>query len=94
MGKFPQHSLATKRKRNANAQKCRLPCVKSEMTACLGNDIGQKKQWPQIERKGLFFGLGKAIRQRKSPAPLGNGACNLGKERKPLGKNGGKRCEN
>ena len=67
MGKFPQHSLATKRKRNANAQKCRLPCVKSEMTACLGNYIGQKKHRPQIERKGLFFGLGKGNSAKKKP---------------------------
>lgn len=83
MGKIPQPDLAKKCKRSANAQKCRFRCVKSETTACLGDDIGQKKQGPQIERKGLFFGLcnghhrptGRRMGAQKSPVrPKPNGA--------------------
>lgn len=83
MGKFPKLSLEMKRKRGANAQKRRFPCVKSETAACLGDEIGQKKQGPQIERNGLFFGLcnghhkptDRRMGTQKSPVrPKPNGA--------------------
>lgn len=48
-----------KRKPGAKPRKPRFPCNTGEMAVCLGDDIGQKKQWPQIERNGLFLGIGK-----------------------------------
>jgi len=48
-----------KRKQSAKPRKRHFPCITGEMTAYLGYDIGHKKQWPQIDRNGLFFGIGK-----------------------------------